>query len=271
VDPATGVTQRIVTLTGNSSNYQALQTQYTGSITRNVYSMVSWTWSHSIDDGSQDSSIFLIHPGYQLNEARGSSSFDVRHALSATVSWRIPKKLSSASLPPWLAGWSLSGILRARSGFPMDIFAYDQALGQGFDNVGRPNLVAGLPVWISDPSVPGKRRLNPAAFSFPAAGTQGNLGRNAIGGNGMFQIDASLRRDFSLVHGISAEIGLSVFNVLNHPAFADPVPFLSSPWFGQSTSMQNMMLGSGTPNTGLPPLFQTGGARSAEFSFRVSF
>jgi hypothetical protein len=70
---------------------------------------------------------------------------------------------------------------------------------------------------------------------------------------------------------MSVQVGLNVFNVLNHPAFADPVPYLSSPWFGQSTSMQNLMLGLGTPNGGLPALFQTGGSQSAEFSFRLSF
>jgi hypothetical protein len=49
------------------------------------------------------------------------------------------------------------------------------------------------------------------------------------------------------------------------------VPFLSNPLFGQSTSMQNLVLGSGTPNTGLAPVFQTGGSRSAEVSVRFTF
>lgn len=57
----------------------------------------------------------------------------------------------------------------------------------------------------------------------------------------------------------------------NHPAFADPVSVLSNPFFGQSTSMESLMLGTGTPNTGLPPLFQSGGSRSAELGLRVLF
>jgi hypothetical protein len=271
VDPATGVVQRMVTLTANSSNYQALQMRYSGSLLRNFYGSVSYTWAHSIDDGSQDSSVFLVHPGYRLSEARGSSSFDVRHVLTVAWSYRMPQLGPSSRLSPWLGGWTLSGTLRARTGFPIDVLVNDQPLGQGFDNVGRPNRVPGVPVWIADPAVAGHRRLNPAAFSRPAAGMQGTLGRNVITGNGLVQLDMSLRREFAIFRRISGEIGLNVFNVLNHPAFADPVPFLASPWFGQSTSMQNLMFGSGSPNTGMPPLFQTGGARSAEFSFRIAF
>jgi hypothetical protein len=144
-------------------------------------------------------------------------------------------------------------------------------LGQGFDNAGRPDLVPGVPVWLNDPLVAGHRRLNPAAFSVPATGVMGTLGRNAITGNALTQLDVSVRREFPLVRRISLEVSLAIFNALNHPAFANPVPYLSSPWFGQPTSMQNLMLGSGTPNTGLPPIFQTGGARSGEFNFRLSF
>jgi hypothetical protein len=271
VDPSTGILERLVTLTENSSNYQALQMRFAGSPAPNVYASVAYTWSHSLDDGSADSDIFLIHPGYQLSEAWASSSYDVRNALNAALSYRVPHAASSRSLPDWLAGWTVSGILRARSGFPINITDDEQALGEEFENSGRPDLVTGQPIWISDPSVAGGRRLNPAAFGVPPSGQQGTLGRNAIYGNGLTQIDASLHRSFELFRGIGLEVGLNVFNVLNHPQFADPVAFLASPWFGQSTSMQNLMLGTGTPNTGMPPLFQTGGSRSAEFKFRLSF
>jgi hypothetical protein len=165
----------------------------------------------------------------------------------------------------------VSGILRARSGFPIDIMNADPGLGRGFDNVGRPDLVAGVPVWINDPSAAGHRRLNSAAFRVPPIGISGSLGRNVITGNGLAQLDVSVLREFPLYRRVSLEVGVSLFNALNHPAFADPVPYLSNPFFGQSTSMQNLMFGSGTPNTGSPPLFQTGGPRSAELSFRFSF
>jgi hypothetical protein len=271
VDPNTGVLNRMVTLTENSSNYQALQGQYRGSIARHVFGSVSYTWSHSIDDASQDSSVFLIHPGYRLSEARGASSFDVRHTLTAALSYQVPHSTPAGRLPDWLSGWTVSGVFRVRSGFPIDIFTAEPVIGQDFDNVGRPNLVAGEPIWIADSSVPGHRRLNPAAFAVPANGAQGSLGRDTIYGNGLLQLDVSLRREFALWRRSSLETSLNIFNVPNHPAFADPVPYLSSPWFGQSTSMQNLMLGSGTPNTGLSPLFQAGGARSVELSFRFSF
>lgn len=85
------------------------------------------------------------------------------------------------------------------------------------------------------------------------------------------QLEASLRREFPLFRQLSLEVSVDVFNVLNHPEFANPAPVLSSPFFGQPTSMQNLMLGSGTPNTGLQPHFQTGGAHAGEFSLRFTF
>ncbi len=267
IEPDTGVLDRQITLTAGSSSYQAAQIRYSGTVTRNLYGSASYTWSHSIDDGSNDSSLFLIHPGYRLSDARGSSSFDVRQELTAAFSYRVP----GSGLPEALRHWTVSGILRARSGFPIDVMSSQPALGQGFDNAGRPDLLPGVPQWLADSSVAGHRRLNPAAFRAPTAGVTGSLGRNVIAGNGLAQLDASLRREFPLFRQLSLEVSVNVFNVLNHPAFANPVPFLSSPYFGRPTSMQNLMLGSGTPNTGLPPLFQTGGARAGEFSFRFSF
>ncbi len=266
IDPSTAILDRAVILTGNSSTYNALQARISGQFTRKLYGSTSYNWSHCIDDGSADSSVFLVHPGYTLREARGSCDFDVRHAVTTALSYQLPHSPISA-----LSSWTVSGIFRVRTGFPINIAVDEPVLGEDFDNAGRPNLVPGEPIWLTDPSVAGHRRLNPAAFAIPPSGRQGTLGRNSIYGNGLNQLDISLRREFELFRGTSLEVGMNIFNVLNHPAFGDPVPFMSSPLFGQSVSMQNLMLGSGTPNTGLPPLFQTGGSRSAELRIRFFF
>jgi hypothetical protein len=124
-------------------------------------------------------------------------------------------------------------MLRARSGFPIDVLSKQNFLGLEFDNLARPDLVANVPVWISAPS--GERRLNPAAFT-PPSHLQGTLGRKAISGLGMSQLDLSLARVFALKARTSVEFRAEAFNALNHANRADPVRFLDSPHFGTSVS-----------------------------------
>jgi len=64
---------------------------------------------------------------------------------------------------------------------------------------------------------------------------------------------------------------VSAFNLPNHPSFSNPVGYLGSGLFGQADSTANLMLGSGSPTTGLTPLFQNGGPRTVELSLRFSF
>lgn len=71
--------------------------------------------------------------------------------------------------------------------------------------------------------------------------------------------------------GISMEGIVSAFNLPNHPSFSNPVGYLGSGLFGQADSTANLMLGSGSPTTGLTPLFQNGGPRTVELSLRFSF
>ena len=266
-DPSTGNQRQFVTQTQNRASYHAMQARYAGNLMQSLYGSVAYTWSHSIDDASQDSSSFLIHPNYSLREAWASSNFDVRQAFTSALSYRIP---ASTRLPWSLSNWTVSGIFRLRSGFPINVVNQEQPMGRTFVNWGRPDYIFGRPIWIADDNAAGGRRLNRDAFEMTPGDRAGTLGRNAIRGNSLEQIDISLRRDFT-IQRYTLQLGLSVFNLLNHPSFADPVPYLASPWFGQSTSMQNLMLGSGSPNSGLPAMFQAGGSRSAEISLRISF
>ena len=258
VGPDSRAVAEIVNATNHGwSRYAALQAQYRRQLSRRWQAQVSYNWAHSIDNSSSDAAIYWAPSAAFASADAGSSDFDVRHSLAAAFSVDLPR------------GWALDGMFRARTGFPLTVLDGETALGLSFANIFRPNLVAGAPVWIADSQAPGGRRLNPAAFA--AIEGQGNLGRNAIAGFAMSQIDLAVRRTFRIAEKYSIELRAEAFNALNQPAFADPVRFLADPLFGRSPSMQNLMLGSGTPSSGLTPAFQTGGPRALQLVVRLHF
>jgi hypothetical protein len=87
----------------------------------------------------------------------------------------------------------------------------------------------------------------------------------------MSQLDLALRREFEVGEKRSLQFRIEAFNALNHANFADPIRFLASPLFGQSSSMLNLMLGAGSPGSGLAPVFQSGGPRSVQLTVRFRF
>jgi hypothetical protein len=250
----------LVALTTNHghSSYHALELQYHRRLAAGVQALAAYTWSHSIDNDSSDSFLLWSAPG---PGDHGASDFDLRHAFTATVTYE----------PPRFKGWGLDGVVHARSGFPITVLASDEYQGITLMNAFRPNLAPAQPLWIADDNAPGGRRLNPAAFVAAPTGKQGILGRNAIAGFGMWQMDLALRREFPFKERSKLLLRLEAFNFLNHPSFADPVRYLNSPVFGQSVSMLNLMLGTGSPGSGLVPILQTGAPRAVQGTIKFQF
>jgi hypothetical protein len=236
---------------------------------RGFQAQASYAWSHSIDDDSSDSFLVWAGAGSSAAGDRGSSDFDLRHSFTAAMTYEFPAR--TAGVGRLLKGWALDAMLRARTGFPITVLENEQYLGIALANAFRPALVGGAPVWIADSNAPGGRRINPSAFRSTPTGRQGNLGRNTITGFGMSQVDLAARREFRLGERRTLQFRMEAFNGLNEANFADPVRFMSSPIFGQSTSMLNLMLGTGSPGSGLAPILQTGGARSFQATLRFYF
>ncbi len=238
-----------------SSNYHALQLQARSRSRRGVQGVISYTWSRAIDNGSWDSGTFVIFPDLGASQDRGRSNFDVRHSFQAALSYTLP------------SNWIVSGMLRTRTGFPIDVVTLENPFGYGFDNL-RPDLVG--KAWIDDPNAPGGRRLNPLAFVKAATG-QGTLGRNSIEGFGLAQLDMAVEREWALQERGRVRLRMEAYNVTNQASFADPTRFLSSPMFGVSSSLSGLMMGAGRPNSGLSPAFQPGGPRSLQASITLRF
>jgi hypothetical protein len=251
-----------VTTNHGMSAYEGLQVQYVRRVSQGLQALVSYTWSHSLDNDSSDSALVWAGPGAAAERDHASSDFDLRHTLTAALTYELPRRFK---------GWAIDGMLRARSGFPVTILMNEQYEGIPLANAFRPDRLPGERLWIDDPGSPGGRRINPAAFAAPAPGLQGSLGRNSLTGFGMSQLDLAVRRDWRWKDRGTIELRLEAFNALNQANFADPVRYLNSPVFGQSNSMLNLMLGSGSPASGLAPVLQSGGARNLQATFRLRF
>ncbi|HEX2270828.1 MAG TPA: TonB-dependent receptor, partial [Pyrinomonadaceae bacterium] len=198
--PNANFTQSI-TITRNraTSDYHALQTQFRRRLARNLQALASYTWSHSIDISSSDSSIvapvLLLDP----QRDRGPSDFDVRHSFTGAVSYNFPQSRLGGFANAILRDWSIDGIVTARSATPVNVITGTDVLGLGLFDAVRPNLSPDIPIYIEDTSVPGGRRFNNTVdptrpgckgpFCPPAAKNQGSLGRNALRGFSVYQLD----------------------------------------------------------------------------------
>jgi hypothetical protein len=268
VGPGSSINWFALTGSHGTSDYHSLQLQYRRRFSRGVAATASYAWSHSIDNGSSDALLMWAGSG---PIDRGSSDFDLRQSFTASASWELPRLRNAGGFAKLGRGWAVDGVFRARSGFPITVQNGEEYIGIRMANAFRPDWVYGQPIWLADRASPGGQRLNPAAFRSVPGPRQGTLGRNVISGFGMWQADAALRREFRWSERRRVEFRLEAYNLFNHANFADPVRYRNSPVFGRPTSMLNLMLGSGSPGSGLAPILQAGGPRSLEGSLRFRF
>jgi len=257
-----------------SSSYHALQLQFNRRLSSRLHMLVSYTWSHSIDNLSHDVPYGAGRDGDDPlmfdPRAWGSSDFDVRHSLNGSLIAALPSPHGGIAAVLF-RNWTANSIFFARSALPTDLIA--DSLGD------RPDVVPGQPLYLYGSGFPGGKSFNSAAFSIPPNGLDGDLGRNVLRGLGAWQIDFSLHREFRLSEGLSLQLRAEAFNIFNHPNFANPsdldapgrLTLAPGPGFGSAT--QTLATGLSPSNVvgQLSPLFQIGGPRSMQFALRLRF
>jgi hypothetical protein len=148
-------------------------------------------------------------------------------------------------------GWTLSAIGTAQTGLPFNITIdrSNASVPGGFAISGeeRPNYVYGVPLTPPGGSTPGEW-VNPAAFSIPAPGTFGNLGRNAFRAPRIAALDLALAKDVSVTEQVKIRFRIDAFNVLNRAQYGPPNADFSQINFGTiTTTISNYATGRGTP------------------------
>ena len=249
----------------STSAYRALQLQFQRRLSHGLQALASWSWAHARDAQSDDLNVID-------DQARwGNADFDVRHSLAAAVSYDLPGPRRPA-LSRLLGQWGIDTTVRASSAYPFTPRGPTIRLSDGTRVSTLPDLVPGVPIWLEDSGAAGGRRLNPAAFTLPAGGRQGNVGRNQLRGFPFSQVDLALRRAFRPHERLRLSFRAEAFNVLNHPNFMNPSADdrLGSFNFGRATRMANRGFG-GVQGPALQPFYESGGPRSMQLSMRLEF
>jgi hypothetical protein len=250
-----------------SSDYDALQAQFQKKLSHGLQSLISYTWSHSIDDGSSN---FFID-----ELVRGPSDFDVRHNFQMALTYDVPGSYSNPVLSAILKHWGLDTRISARSALPVDIFDGNTVLPNGQQVNLRPDLVPGVPTYLFGSQFPGGKILNFNAFQPAPGGMQGNLPRNFARDFGAVQADLALRREFPIHDRLHLQFRAETFNIFNHPNFGGidnnlgdgPYQTATHSGFGGAGSSLNKSLGS----LGLNALYQVGGPRSLQLALKLTF
>jgi len=259
---------RLVTNRGGS-DYRALQINFNRSFSSDLAANVSYAWSQSLDNVSEDSERRVIMTSANPEFDRGPSDFDVRHHLTGYISYNLPAPFAHGLGNKLLRNWATLSIFNARSARPLNVvYMFPTSYGVAYF---RPDVATATSFYILDSTASGGRRLNPAAFLIPSTLEQGSFARNSLRGFSFSQVDLGLRRKFNFSETVGLQFEADAFNVFNHTNFEDPLGndlvVGNSLAFGESASLSGRSLSSG----GFGSFYSFGGARTMRFSVKFLF
>ena len=213
-------------LSDASSWYHALTVNVEKRMSRGFELFSSYTWSHSIDDGTdlqstlepQDSRFPFLERGNSVNDQRHrwvtSAVFTTEAAKSGDSAWKHA-----------FGAITLSPIIEVGSGRPFNVITgTDTRLDLGASQA-RPSVVTsggttspyipGVQFGVADLCLTNSGSTFSVPFVSPPAGCNGNLGRNAFTGPGFFQIDLRISKAIPLGEKLKLNLIADGFNLLN--------------------------------------------------------
>ena len=238
IDPALPLGTILVYESDGNSSYNGLWLTAQKRFSKGLQFNLSYTYSKSIDENSQNQQGLVIQDSYNIRGDRALSDFDARNRIVVNGIYNFPFKGNRLK-----EGWRIAGIATAQSGNPLNFHATSAALtGSALlrPNVTGPVNTGYLPAsngsassigWISNPSVIVNQGTAPGTvLAF------GNLGRNAIIGPGVANIDFNLAKTTKISERLDLEIRADASDLLNHPNFFNPVLTAGSATLGVITA-----------------------------------
>ena len=219
------------------SSYDALQVSLNARAFHGLTYLISYTWSKTLDLGCTGwygvEGCSIQNP-YDLKNDKGPAGTDVPQIFSAAWVYEVPfgkgHRYSSSNgiLNYIVGGWTLNGILSFSSGIPFFVGASGDiahianntaCCALGFGNYERLNFSGGDPYAANQSPA---QWLNTAAFTVPAPGTFGNLGRDTLRSDWFKNLDLSLFKQFPITESKRLEFRFETFNLTNTPVWNVP-------------------------------------------------
>jgi hypothetical protein len=264
------------------SNYNALEVDLHRSFANGFQLRGNYTWSKNLDNGSAwNTSVSANTPAFTMYPANpnldyGPSASDIRNLASINGTYDLPLGADhriGANFNGFanraISGWTISAIAAIQSGFPFSPQLGYNPTGSGDTrNPVRPNINPNFHGNLY-PHTP-TQFFNAAAFSAPAYGTFGDLGRDTLVGPNLANLDLSLHKSTQLGERIHAQFRAEFFNVLNHTNFATPneVVFSSGPTQGTLANQTAAVVAS--PTAGVITATATS-SRQIQFGLKLLF
>ena len=189
----------------------------------------SYTFGRAIDLNSDNDGTVTLTNIFDPEYNRGPADYDVTHTFSSNWIYELP--WARERTVGRLAGQRHPRI--SRSGLPLhDHAVAEHAVDRHHQQPAEPDL---RPARCRNPTI--DLWFNTACFQQVAdtTGTFGNTGRNTFAGRAV-QHRLSLIKNTKFGH-VSSELRLEVFNLLNHPQFANPNGQFGNAAFGTISSM----------------------------------
>jgi hypothetical protein len=204
--------------TAANSNYDALQIQ----LQKNVGDfrvLGAYTWSKSMDNSS--GFFDAINP-FNPSLSRALSTFDVTHNFVVSYSYDLPFAKSAHGVKgKLLGGWTVSGITRFTTGFPITLTESDDASLCGCSGADVPSYDR-TPIHFLNPRNPNHLFFDPTPFSANAPGTIGNVKRRFFHGPGFNNWDLAFHKNTHITERVALEFRAELFNAFNHAQFENP-------------------------------------------------
>ncbi|HET9741574.1 MAG TPA: carboxypeptidase regulatory-like domain-containing protein [Terriglobales bacterium] len=249
--------------------YHALQTQLSKRFSHGLQGSISYTWSHSTDEGSGLGLFYNGNNPLDPKSGYANSDFDRTHVVAINYVYDLPKVAALTGIADKLLnGWGISGVAILESGQPYNVYDFSGAVASIFysNNDFLTNPVVPLAPGFTPGSAqtghlgtnPNEPALNPSAFTIPllqpgqdgvppcdATGGPNNgplcdtfesgfatRGRNIFRGSFQKRADLSIVKQTTISERLQARYSFDIFNLTNTPSFDTPNNNVSFSDFG---------------------------------------